>query len=177
MDRIRTRDANGKQKSEYYKAYYLENKERLALKFKENYERIKADPLLLAEHQRQCAEATRRYRERHPDRKKPQQRKGYLNRRIKAFGILGGAFCVNCGCDVLEFLEVNHKNGGGCKEYRILGNSIFAKLFVLEARNLPPVNANKLLKAIIIFSCALRVFCVPEANWYNLDGSGETIRR
>jgi len=29
---------------------------------------------------------------------------------------LGGK-CVNCGCTVLEALEINHKNGGGRKEY------------------------------------------------------------
>ena len=128
MDGIRTRDDAGKQRPDYYKPYYLKNKERIAAQFKERYERIKADPLLLKEHRERCAEATRRYRQRHPDRTKPQRRKGYLNRRIKAFGILGGAFCVHCGCDVLEFLEVNHKNGGGCKEYRRLGNSIFERI-------------------------------------------------
>lgn len=31
---------------------------------------------------------------------------------------LGGALCVRCKCTELDFLEFNHKNGGGCKEWR-----------------------------------------------------------
>lgn len=27
-------------------------------------------------------------------------------------------YCSRCGCDDLRLLEVNHKNGGGCKEIR-----------------------------------------------------------
>lgn len=32
--------------------------------------------------------------------------------------MLGGAVCVSCGCDDIRFLEINHVNGGGCKEHR-----------------------------------------------------------
>ena len=35
----------------------------------------------------------------------------------------GNIFCVNCGCDRFEFLEVNHINGGGAKEYKHGGNN------------------------------------------------------
>lgn len=27
--------------------------------------------------------------------------------------------CVNCGCNELMILEINHKNGGGCQEYKL----------------------------------------------------------
>lgn len=30
----------------------------------------------------------------------------------------GNLMCVNCGCNKQEFLEINHKNGGGAKEYK-----------------------------------------------------------
>lgn len=32
--------------------------------------------------------------------------------------------CVNCGCDFLPILEVNHKNGEGSKEYKKVGSAI-----------------------------------------------------
>ena len=28
-----------------------------------------------------------------------------------------GGKCVNCGCTIQDALEINHKNGGGRKEY------------------------------------------------------------
>ena len=128
MDGIRTRDIEGKQRPEYYNAYYIENKERIAKRFKERYERIKADPVLLEEHRRKCAEATRRWRERYAERVAGKSKLNHINRRKRAFEILGGTFCVKCGCDVFEFLEFNHKNGGGCKEYSVIGNHIVDKI-------------------------------------------------
>lgn len=83
---------------------------------------MKADPVLLKEHQVKCAEATRRYRQRHPDRVVTLSKINRLNRRIKAFEKLGGAICRRCGCTTVEFLEFNHINGGGCKEIKELGN-------------------------------------------------------
>jgi hypothetical protein len=34
--------------------------------------------------------------------------------------------CINCGCDLVEILEINHKNGGGNKEMdlKYFGNTI-----------------------------------------------------
>jgi hypothetical protein len=29
--------------------------------------------------------------------------------------------CANCGCNDLRFLEINHKNGGGLREYKAKG--------------------------------------------------------
>ena len=34
---------------------------------------------------------------------------------------IGGQKCVNCGCDIVEILEINHKDGGGRQE--IIGKS------------------------------------------------------
>ena len=80
--------------------------------------------MTLLEHRKRCTEATRRYRQNHPDKVKSGAKSTKSNRRRKAFEKLGGAFCVNCGCNVLEFLEFNHKNGGGCKEIRSIGNHL-----------------------------------------------------
>jgi hypothetical protein len=33
--------------------------------------------------------------------------------RTKVLEELGGAVCCECGCDVEEIIEINHKNGGG----------------------------------------------------------------
>ena len=32
--------------------------------------------------------------------------------------LVGGAVCNRCGCNELDYLEFNHKNGGGAKEFR-----------------------------------------------------------
>ena len=58
------------------------------------------------------------WRERNPEKQALARRRAYNNRKVKAFEKLGGAVCVRCGCDEIDFLEFNHKNGGGCKEYR-----------------------------------------------------------
>lgn len=61
---------------------------------------------------------TRAYRKRHPERVKISRKKVYLKRKQKAFELLGGAFCADCGCDEIAFLEINHINGGGSKEHK-----------------------------------------------------------
>jgi hypothetical protein len=43
----------------------------------------------------------------------------YLRRlRERAMEKLGGARCINCGCDVWEVLEINHIKGGGRSVHR-----------------------------------------------------------
>lgn len=47
------------------------------------------------------------------------EKKLQLKRReqkIKVLNLLGGCFCVNCGCDEIDLLEINHKSGGGTRE-------------------------------------------------------------
>ena len=45
-------------------------------------------------------------------------RKFRLKRRMRVLSLLGGAICIYCGCDEIGALEINHKNGGGAKEWR-----------------------------------------------------------
>ncbi len=61
---------------------------------------------------------TRNYRARHPQRIKESRTKIYINRKRRSFEMLGGAFCCECGCDELSFLEINHIGGGGAKEWK-----------------------------------------------------------
>lgn len=64
----------------------------------------------------------REYRIKNPDRK--WNSKGYadnLTMRIRLLAlnkISNELKCVNCGCDELSILEINHKNGGGTREIR-----------------------------------------------------------
>ena len=46
------------------------------------------------------------------------QKKYRLEGRIEVMNLLGGPFCVNCGCDNMKALEINHKYGGGCQDVK-----------------------------------------------------------
>ena len=66
-------------------------------------------------HREVFREKSRRFRKRHPNR----STKYYHINKIKALTkIAGGKIqCIACGCDDLNILEINHKNGGGTKEH------------------------------------------------------------
>jgi len=59
-----------------------------------------------------------RWKLKNPRKQAIYSRQQYANRKIKAMKLLGGAFCANCKCDELSFLEFNHKNGGGTKDIK-----------------------------------------------------------
>jgi hypothetical protein len=61
---------------------------------------------------------TREYLTTHKDEQLPKGRARGLGRRIQAMTIIakGKPKCVNCGCDYLPFLEINHINGNGTQE-------------------------------------------------------------
>ncbi len=53
--------------------------------------------------------------------KKEYIKKSRLDMRRKLFAIISKSAnpkCVNCGCDDIRLLEINHKNGGGNREYK-----------------------------------------------------------
>ncbi len=41
-----------------------------------------------------------------------------LRTRKKVFNLLGGEFCVLCGCSDIRILEINHINGGGSQQMK-----------------------------------------------------------
>lgn len=64
------------------------------------------------------AKWVKKWRDNNPKKHKLARKRAYANRKKKAFLVIGGAICVRCGCDEIEFLEFNHIDGGGCKEHR-----------------------------------------------------------
>lgn len=60
----------------------------------------------------------KKWRDANPEKQALARKRAYLNRKLKAFKVIGEPKCKRCGCNILEFLEYNHINGGGCKEWR-----------------------------------------------------------
>lgn len=67
---------------------------------------------------KQMRDTMRRYRARHPERVKEARKRLYINRKVRAMKLVSDARCEKCGCDELDYLEYNHKGGGGAKEFR-----------------------------------------------------------
>ena len=128
MDRIIT----GKQSNDYFKEYYIKNKERIRARNKAKYQKDRENPEKLLKHRAKSTEHTRNYRKRHPDRVKTLRQKQYVSRKQRVMDIVGerygGAKCCSCDCDYLPFLEVNHINGGGCKEWRENSKGLYDRI-------------------------------------------------
>lgn len=60
-----------------------------------------------------------------------------LKLKRKALEKVGGVKCVNCGCDEIRALEINHVNGGGSKEKRAarLHGSLFYRAIASGRRS------------------------------------------
>lgn len=80
----------------------------------------------------------RKYDEIHRKQDSEEAKRRYKTLKSKVFEILGGAVCVNCGCNVESVLEINHINGGGYKASKITSpvqfrrNIINGKVNILE---------------------------------------------
>jgi hypothetical protein len=89
---------------------------------KATWQKRKADPANFAKRK----EANRKWRENNPDTYKAIWKRTNRQYKEKVLAKVAGdkgLKCDNCGCDRIEFLEVNHKNGGGAKEYKHGGNN------------------------------------------------------
>lgn len=71
---------------------------------------------------------TRAYRARNPEKVRETRQRVYWDRKRRAMEMLGGALCVDCGCNEITFLEINHVGGGGCVEIRENGNTMVDRL-------------------------------------------------
>lgn len=109
---------DGKQNPDYFKAYYEKNKEKIAKRNKELYKKRRNTKEGLEKERKRATEYTRKYRKNNPDKVKKNRKSAYNNRKRKAMEMVDGAYCNKCGCNELDFLEFNHINGGGCKEWR-----------------------------------------------------------
>ncbi|MDD5501609.1 MAG: hypothetical protein PHH57_08050 [Candidatus Omnitrophica bacterium] len=67
--------------------------------------------------------------ERNRDVYRAANRKRHHDRKVAVFEKLGGVVCVNCGCDEIDFLEINHKDGGGCAELRKINRSLYEDIY------------------------------------------------
>ena len=115
-------------KAEYYSQYYQNNKDRIKSLNKKRYEERRSTHDGLLKHRAMALVHTKKYREKNPDKVIKSRKSQYETRRAKAFEMLGGAKCVYCGCDVLSFLEINHKNGDGCQEWKKMGAGIVDRI-------------------------------------------------
>lgn len=76
------------------------------------------DNLTLEQIKLRQAKWVKNWRDKNPEKQILARKRAYINRKIKAMNLVGGAKCVLCGCEEIDFLEFNHKHGGGSKEYR-----------------------------------------------------------
>jgi len=61
---------------------------------------------------------------------KERRLKYHREMKLKVFEMLGGAKCVNCGCEDFDILEINHIDGYGKKEVRRLGRSLYEEIYL-----------------------------------------------
>lgn len=115
-------------KAEYYAQYYQNNKDRIKSLNKKRYEDRRSTPEGLLSERARSLTHTKKYRAKNPDKITRARKSQYTSRRLKALEMIGGACCVYCGCDVVSFLEINHKNGDGCKEWKKMGAGIVDRL-------------------------------------------------
>lgn len=129
---------SGKQTNDYFKEYYLKNKERIQKRNKAKYIENRNNPEKLLAHRKRSTEATRRYRLKHPDRVLKLRREQYVKRKQRVMELVGerygGAKCCSCECTNIDFLEVNHVNGGGCKEWRANKKGMYDRILSGERK-------------------------------------------
>lgn len=114
------------QNKEYFKKYYSENKERINARNKARYESDKKDPERKKRRTISATISTKKYRLKNKEKCSEYSRKRHLERKIIALKKIsnGKAVCVSCGCDFVDVLEINHINGGGCKEHKKIKRSL-----------------------------------------------------
>lgn len=117
---------------EYWRKYNFEHKEEKHKKCMDSREKKLAYAKKWhAEHKEHDREYGRIYRETHREEiRAKSRRQGKVKRkkvRLKILNLIsnGNIKCVQCGCDDIRLLEINHKNGGGGKEIKSKTPSTF----------------------------------------------------
>jgi len=129
-----------KERREYHRKWYKENRELILQRCKRCYQnhkeenrekgrkyyekhkndssfREKQNIKAKAQYQKRKVEGkVQEYQNKVQDKRREYAKERRKKIKLQAFEILGGAKCANCGCDTFAFLEINHKNGGGNKE-------------------------------------------------------------
>ena len=102
------------QAQERSRAYYRHNRAKVLKRTRAYY----------LEHQDEYARYRVDWYAKHPDFSKSEHYKVKL-KAMQAVSKRPDPVCVNCGCDDLRFLEINHKKGGGAKEYQTAGSNFY----------------------------------------------------
>ncbi len=117
-------------KSQYEKKRWETHKEKRKNSFKEWYELNK---------ERERAQK-RQYAREHPEERRIYR----VKLRLKLLQKVSGnniPQCVNCGCDDIRFLEINHVNGGGSKEkFDVGGQGYFHRSILNGTRKTDDLN-------------------------------------
>lgn len=98
-------------------AYYVEHAEHIKAKSHERYLRLRNDPAFKA---RRAAYA-REWARSHPERSSEARKRFKRNYKTNVFNHYGGTVCVCCGEQTLEFLTIDHINGGGRQHREEIG--------------------------------------------------------
>jgi len=99
------------------RASYKRNREK-RLKYRKEY---------CKKNKKKVLECYKRYHRENKEKIRKHRRKYCKKLRISALEKIAGSkpICIKCGCNDLRFLEINHKNGGGTKEYKNIGGHKF----------------------------------------------------
>jgi hypothetical protein len=68
-----------------------------------------------------CLKIEKTYRETHKDNIKIYNKTSRANLRLEVLNNYGGAICACCGENIIEFLDIDHIDGGGTKHKKIIG--------------------------------------------------------
>lgn len=83
-----------------------------------------------------AAKWVKKWRDNNPEKQRLARRRAYLNRKIKALRTVGEVKCKRCGCDEVQFLEFNHIEGNGCKEWRKNGRVATMEMILSKKRGI-----------------------------------------
>ena len=90
----------------------------------------------IEQHKARLAGYVQKWRVANPDKQRLARKRAYMNRKIKAFSKLGEVKCGRCGCTEVDFLEFNHINGNGCKEWRVNGGRAMMDMILTKNRGI-----------------------------------------
>ncbi|MDD4877201.1 MAG: hypothetical protein PHQ86_08775 [Dehalococcoidales bacterium] len=117
------RDNNKEKVKENNRLYYQGNKDMILKRNQEyrnnNKEKVRKGKIKGYNKNRdKYKEYQKAYNKKNKEKIAERNRKRYQEMKIKLLKIVGKGIvkCVQCGCDDVRLLEINHKNGGGNKE-------------------------------------------------------------
>ena len=110
----------------YRRIYYKKNRKEILERNKRNYARPEVKAYKIR-YQRDNWERIKEYR-------KIYYKKYVKDARIKLLNFFGGK-CVKCGFNDWRALQIDHKNGGGCKELKKYGSNSPAYIRNIKINN------------------------------------------